>query len=537
MDAVKPVYLLLICQGFYLGSVGQRWTFPSRILALIGSCVEIPCTYDPGTSGPSSTVWYLYDRIYYQEILNTKNPSSVLQEYRGRTSLVPGQDCTLRIDPVRREDGNRHYYPGITEHKSINAYDQQSKMLYLLVTDRLIIPQLQGPATMAEGEANTIRCSVDHTCRSSRPSIRWNKPGQVTQKSVDITLEYWIEESELIFIPTYVDDKSPIQCTATYHNGQKVTASDTPRISYPPKNVTIIIGITEVMEGNDVTLQCNSVSNPDVSEYEWYKGKNRTKSTSRGGKEIIVRNVTRNMEPYSCAAINIVGRGESALMEIPVLYAATGVQIKVKTEGEFSALICVFQSSRPDVSHYTWMKDGSILHNETGKTLTLQNDDTNGQYSCIAHNRAGDSFSEEIHIKRDELDLPLILGTVAGVIFLFFFILIVYFCLRQKKKSSLPNSPIHGTLPARTPNDYSMAENENQYGNIQNTHPAPSIRSGPSVDMKVEDNYVIYSNSEALQPSNEVAYSVISHRRHDQEPLTSSRTSQVEDVEYATLRH
>ncbi|XP_069802874.1 Schwann cell myelin protein-like [Dendropsophus ebraccatus] len=137
MEAVKQVYLLLICQGFYLGSVCQRWTFPEHITALVGSCVEIPCTYDPaGTSGASSTVWYLHARWSYPEILNTKDSSSVKKEYRGRTSLVPGEkSCTLRIDPVRREDGGNVYYPGIAEDRYINSADKQTKGVYLFVTD------------------------------------------------------------------------------------------------------------------------------------------------------------------------------------------------------------------------------------------------------------------------------------------------------------------------------------------------------------------------------------------------------------------
>ncbi|XP_069804584.1 uncharacterized protein [Dendropsophus ebraccatus] len=243
------------------------------------------------------------------------------------------------------------------------------------------------------------------------------------------------------------------------------------------------------------------------------------------------------MEPYSCTARNPIGRGESALTEIPVLYAATGVHITVKNEGEFPALICDFLSSRPDVTHYTWMKDGSILHNETEKTLTLYNNgENNGQYSCIAHNRAGNASSEEIWIKRDTLDLPLILGMVAGVFFLFFSILVVYFYLRQNKKSPLPTSPIHGAVPARIPNDNTMAKHENQYGNIKNYHQAQphSRNSSPSVDVKVEDNYVIYSNSETMQPQYEVEYSVISYRQHNHVQLPSSSH---EDVEYATLRH
>ncbi|XP_075183294.1 uncharacterized protein LOC142255722 [Anomaloglossus baeobatrachus] len=220
MDPMKQIYLLLICQGFYLGSLCQEWTYPTIITAPIGSCVEIPCTYHPdGRSGASSTVWYCVTNGPDLEILNTKDPSTVIEEYRDRTSLVPGDNsCTLRIDPVRREDGGYYYYPGIAEDRRITAYDKQ-KIFLLTVTDRVNI-QLYVPKPLTEGEAATIRCTVEHTCRSSPPSLQWNKLGQVQYQSVEISGGSWRQESNLTFIPSYLDDGTTIQCTATYPNGQ-----------------------------------------------------------------------------------------------------------------------------------------------------------------------------------------------------------------------------------------------------------------------------------------------------------------------------
>ncbi|KAM3923146.1 B-cell receptor CD22-like [Leptodactylus fuscus] len=336
----------------------------------------------------------------------------------------------------------------------------------------------------------------------------------------------WREESELAYIPTYVDDGSRVQCTVTYPNGQRTERSRTLDINYSPKNVTITItGNKNVMEGSDVTLQCNSFSKPDVHEYEWYKGKTRLPDR---GREMTVYNVTRDMEPYSCTAINPVGRGESALAEIPVLYAPTGVRVIVKNEGE---LICDFRSSRPDVTHYTWMKDGSILY-ETGKTLTLEdNEESSGQYSCVAHNRVGSSTSEEQHIQWNKVNLPLILGTVAGVFFLLLFILIIYFSLRYFRKLHSPTSKT--TTAGNLSNNLTVIDEANQNGNIySNCNPEPEpTRSISSVYMKFTDNSVIYSNSEATQ---DVEYSYIAHVPHDQ---SNSRVSHGQDVEYATLRY
>ncbi|XP_071969510.1 B-cell receptor CD22-like [Engystomops pustulosus] len=726
MSGVIQMFPLIIFQGFYLGSVCQWWTFPSRITALLGSCVEIPCTYHGHKSG---TVWYLYRYSDYLEILNTKDSSSVMEEYRDRTSLVPGdKSCTLRIDPVRWEDDG-WYYPGITNNRRINAYSQEYKTIHLNVKDSLAEIYLEVLEVLKEGEATIIRSVVYHTCGTSPPDLQWNKPGRVIKKSVDLMYGLWREESALTYTPSYEDDGSLIQCTATHPNGQRTEGSGTLKITYIPKNVAItVIGKDEVMEGSDVTLQCNSVSRPDVSEYEWYKGETRlpdrgremtvrsvtrdmelyscaarntvgkgesapihipgcsnvlwcstgrlgksfaedrsshclmalnpvsvmssvdspkqleglpaaykdfadvfsekqaeilpphcpydcsidlllaeknvkTDALSRAsdvvgeesaprhivpleqlvvlapvglwqlppdapknvtitvigmdeflegsdvmlqcnsvsrpdvseyewykgetrlpdrGREMTVRSVTRDMEPYSCAARNTVGRGESAPIQIPVIYAADGVNITVRNDHE---LVCDFGSSRPDVTHYTWRKDGSILHNETGKTLTIDN---NGRYSCIAHNTAGDSSSQEIHIQRDSTDFPLILGAVAGVFFLLLCVLAMYLSSRKIWKSCFLASP---KLTSPTPGIlFSDTNGETLYEIIQTQPDSMEIMSS----VNVKGNEVIYSNNEVLQTTNEVEYSVISHVPGDR--TSSSRVIYVDNVLYAALR-
>ncbi|XP_056400858.1 B-cell receptor CD22-like [Hyla sarda] len=404
-----------------------------------------------------------------------------------------------------------------------------------LVTDRADSPKnvtvtVIGKEEVMEGSDVTLRCN---SISKPKPSTyEWNRGKKKTRLR---------NTGPEIIVRKVTGNMEPYSCAAINLMGRGESALMEIPVLYSPKNVIVtIIGKEEVMEGSDVTLRCNSVSNPDVSKYEWYKGKNRTKSTYTGGKEITVKNVTWNMEPYSCAAINTVGRGESALMEIPVLYAAIGVHVTVKDEHEFMELTCGFRSSRPDVSHYTWMKDGSILHNETGKTLTLHNGDTYGRYSCIAHNRAGDSSSEEIFMKYNEGNLPLILGTVAGGVFLVLFTLLIFFCLRKICKPHCSGSPKPKTA-ARNLSNNTMEEDEtiieeNQYGNIQSDHNTQpdSAEFMSSVNVNVKENSAIYSNSEDLQPENEVEYCAISHVPRNQ--ITPAIASHEHNVDYATIR-
>ncbi|XP_069802827.1 sialic acid-binding Ig-like lectin 13 [Dendropsophus ebraccatus] len=471
MEAVKQVYLLLICQGFYLGSVCQRWTFPYTVSALIGSCVEIPCTYHPaGTSAPSSTVWYLYGGGDYPKILNTKDPSSVIEEYRGRTSLVPGEkSCTLRIDPVREEDGGNLYYPGIAEDRSINAVRLLSRTLPIYVTDKVKV-ELYLYELTTEGEATIIKCTVEHTCGSAPPVIQWNKPGEVQSKSVKIPGASWREVSELTYIPLYEDDGSPVQCTATYPNGQSTVRSVTLNIYYAPKNVTVtILGMDEVMEGSDVRLQCNSFSNPDVSEYEWYKGKEKSRLPERG-REITVRNVTRDMEPYSCTARNPVGTEESALIEIPVLYAPKNVTVTILgmdevMEGSVVTLQCN-GFSNPGVCEYEWYKGKERL-SERGREITVRNVTRDMEpYSCTARNSMGKGKSALTQIPIPVLYMGsrisnIIFPAIIGIICLLLLVLLLYCCWRKRRQTSTSNEA--KTSPDATYTELVKKDIENEY--------------------------------------------------------------------------
>ncbi|XP_063797741.1 B-cell receptor CD22-like [Pseudophryne corroboree] len=411
------------------------------MVAPIGSCVEIPCTYFPiRESEKSSIVWYLHDRLYYIEIFNSRTSSSVRNDYRRRTSLVPGGSCTLRIDPVRREDEG-HYYPGVAGSNSKNAYSMYNRTIYLAVTDSPAKPVLRGSGDMTEGIATIIRCYADHTCASNPPSLEWNKPGPTNRQSVTLSGGNWREVSELTYIPTYVDDGAIVQCTATYPNGLRIQNEAVLIIKFPPKGVTVTSVLTP---GGDAHLSCGSRnSKPAVSKYEWYRGKNKAKLQVRQ-QILIVKNVTWDMEPYSCTAINDVGSGESALTEIPVQYAPIKVHIiQSEPKDGVTELKCDFLSSRPNVTHYSWMKNNSLLPNETGQILlVIKTEKNNGIYSCIAHNRAGSSPSEEVYIegKAEEQTNIVVYLAISGIICLLLFLLIIYFCWRKNKCQQSPSN-------------------------------------------------------------------------------------------------
>lgn len=88
---------------------------PYNIHGLHGSCLVIPCTfsysYYPPVN-PYRIVWYEYVNRGYPLVYDGWNPASVIDRYKGRTSLYKGtyKDCSLLIKYLSySHDGDRIY--------------------------------------------------------------------------------------------------------------------------------------------------------------------------------------------------------------------------------------------------------------------------------------------------------------------------------------------------------------------------------------------------------------------------------------------
>ncbi|XP_073457902.1 B-cell receptor CD22-like isoform X2 [Aquarana catesbeiana] len=391
MSITKKVLLLTLFQGL----VCQRWEFPTEIVGLVGSCVEIPCKFYPRErSTTSSTVWYLERLSGYHQIFNSRKSSSASTDYRDRTSLVPGNNsCSLRIDPVRRDDGGDEYYPGIAEDEDTNAWKQEKMTLGLRVTDTPNIPELTRNGEMVEGRPEKVSCSVVHTCGSNPPSLRLNKAGQTERRSVDLSGGNWREIITIRYIPSHEDGE--IQCTATYHNGQTSQMAAPLIIRYAPKDVTVNLPKNkEFLEGSDVTLTCSCRSNPPPHTYEWYRGNNKINLRPEV-QRIVVRNLNKDTEPYSCVAINTVGRGESPPTPIPVKYAPKDVTVSLPKNEKFlegsDVILTCSSRSNPPPHRYEWYRGNSKINLRLEvQSIKVQNvnKDTH-PYSCVAINTVG----------------------------------------------------------------------------------------------------------------------------------------------------
>ncbi|KAM8927836.1 B-cell receptor CD22-like [Pelodytes ibericus] len=504
MSFNENIFILLLLQGLQPVSFGQSWTFtfPSQMKALHGSCVEIPCSFThPRNTAIQHIAWYRYDSRYYLQIFDTRGNSKTVSTYSGRTSLVSSarNSCTLRIDEVTKQDAY-WYYPGVNAN---NAYDLNKQAIKLEVSDNPNPVELRGSGTLIEGIPITISCSVDHTCFSSPPALQWNKPGwqqHGRNLQTDLSNGVWKSVLEQNYIPSYVDHDTELQCTAVHHNGKTISGAARLNIQFSPKNTTVIIAENqELKEGDNVVLLCDSIANPVVRSYQWYMGKQRIRLTEEM-KQITLRNVSSDSEPYSCSASNERGSQISLLIDLPMRYVAKGVKIERYDTSGTIELKCSFLRSRPTVTNFTWFFNNMSMVNQTRQTLSLLDDELNsGEYYCIANNDIGSSLPSSVVIIKienedDSTVLSIILGSVSGIILLT--ALLLFLCIYTRQSSK------------KVTDSFSGQDNYAMYGNFE-----------------IESNW----DPEGLE------YSMIRHPKRDTLKRTTLNISSTEVLEYATV--
>ncbi|XP_063292198.1 B-cell receptor CD22-like [Pelobates fuscus] len=302
------IFILIILQ--VLDSSGQQWSFsfPSRMVALIGSCVEIPCRFaKPSNYASYNIVWYRYERSNDTVIFKSNGISETIASYRGRTSLVrkDKNKCSLRINNVTLED-SAQFYPGIDA--KMNAYKLQNKVIELQTTAVPNELDILEPGDMTEGKPVNITCLVEHTCISDPPRLWWNKPGLYNNTyHTELKDGVWKTKIVQMYIPSYQDHGTFLQCTVAHPNGQIMEKTVLLQIEYAAKGVTIIPGKNKFSKGDTMELICDFLAcNPEPSHYTWYL--NSSLLMYKTEKILIMHDITSELSGnYTCAVHNEIG--------------------------------------------------------------------------------------------------------------------------------------------------------------------------------------------------------------------------------------
>ncbi|XP_054854875.1 B-cell receptor CD22-like [Eublepharis macularius] len=147
-------------------------------------------------------------------------------------------------------------------------------------------------------------------------------------------------------------------------------------VADPPKGVQLkAFSRTNIREGEKLSLECTiKSSNPNVSEYCWYKDGLLMYECQNRNKIEFVTKGEQHSGTYKCGAKNSVGMEMSEELRIDVQYPPKKVQVNglppqgnIK-EGARMDLWCSSKGN-PPVTHYEWYKDQDADVFRTGQQL------------------------------------------------------------------------------------------------------------------------------------------------------------------------
>ncbi|XP_068734421.1 neural cell adhesion molecule 2-like [Montipora capricornis] len=170
------------------------------------------------------------------------------------------------------------------------------------------------------------------------------------------------------------------------------------RVEGPP-NITGISANQTVDEGNDLTLNCNTIGTPEPNT-TW------TRLQDYGVVSMPLTNIRRQDEGgYRCTASNGIGNPVYKDVFITVHYKpkVTGISTSVlqdtAIQGENVTLTCHVTEAKPPVLRYEFYRNSSLISEAIVGNFTIYNvrrSQHYGNYTCKAHNDAGFGQSDVI---------------------------------------------------------------------------------------------------------------------------------------------
>ncbi|XP_056128113.1 carcinoembryonic antigen-related cell adhesion molecule 5-like [Rhinichthys klamathensis goyatoka] len=259
MAAPLPLVFLLMIHGVcsQWGDWGVSYS-PSHICALNDSTVIMRCSYTYPTGHQIKKVFWtktlVIDHGEPPDLSNDPEYSQRLQ-YLGDKQ----QNCTVRLSHVTLKDSHMYYFRFITD-KPDGKWTGDPGVTITVTGDFDL--QVESPERVTEGD------SVSLTCKSScaltdRATFIWYRNSQPLTERRD-------RNNELLLQSVRREDSGRYSCAVDGHT--HVSPAVQLNVMYPPVKPVISISPSGVIvEGDSVTLNCISDSNPPA-EIRWFKG-------------------------------------------------------------------------------------------------------------------------------------------------------------------------------------------------------------------------------------------------------------------------
>ncbi|XP_022542654.2 sialic acid-binding Ig-like lectin 5 [Astyanax mexicanus] len=344
-------------------------SMPDSVLALVGSCVLLPCRFPPA---PGSDV-----RLRFRSAFpglkvtgfssdQTDQASRGQRQLKGRVSLygeLNSGDCSLTIANVSASD------PSTLEIqlKQKRGSWGGTKSVQLIVNHVPHQPVITSPRAVVAGQVAVVNCSVPVSCPSQPPQLQWvwQRGGQEGSSGYEVTEMVQVKGelprlvSSLSFTPTHLG-KPRLRCDALYPGDRKSSVSTELHVHFPPKDVSIQVLTVVVRDGGNALLACVCKADPPVSEYHWnYTQSGRTHTLPGRSSTVRIFNITRDTM-VQCSVRNTLGRATSPPTSANVQYSPTILKHSSSCDWNGFLMVCrctVDSNPRPAI---TWSVNGSV---------------------------------------------------------------------------------------------------------------------------------------------------------------------------------
>ncbi|XP_078287874.1 hemicentin-2-like [Rhinoraja longicauda] len=259
-----------------LGVVADPWEVRAsrNVMAAVGTCVRIPCSFHPGWSQLKTVQWLKGDQTQGTLVVSSDQYPDPLHS---PSAEIPQQwqrdnDCTLTIDSLTKRDEGRYFLR--MENSQGEKYSGPDGVL-LNVSDESSLVNISSPAEIKEGDEVVLTCSVRFACPGR---LRWSGIDGLDSDSETETpgsvANSWTTSLTLRFQASHSDHGRSLRCvhTPSENTGNTITLNVKRAVAdswevRAPRNVMAAVGTC-------VRIPC-SFSRPFGSRLktvQWLKG-------------------------------------------------------------------------------------------------------------------------------------------------------------------------------------------------------------------------------------------------------------------------
>ncbi|XDV16319.1 hypothetical protein PO909_016091 [Leuciscus waleckii] len=275
------------------------------------------CTYTYPTGHQIMKVFWTKGPIKGVEPPDLSNDTEYSQrlQYLGDKQ----QNCTVRLSHVTLKDSHMYYFRFITD----NAMKWTGAAgVTLTVTDL----QVESPERVTEGDSVNLRCKSS-CALTDRATFIWYRNSQPLTERRD-------RNNELLLQSVRREDSGRYSCAVDGHT--HISPAVQLNVMYPPVKPVISISPSGVIvEGDSVTLNCISDSNPPA-EISWIKG---GMIVGSGRIYSISKISSDDSGEYKCKSINEHGEKNSDTVTLNVTSVRCFSSVTVGVVGVVGVLL------------------------------------------------------------------------------------------------------------------------------------------------------------------------------------------------------